>query len=184
MTVKMFRRLVVVFALASVLVACDGSPIAPTPQACQDPAATNFGGPLPCTYLPPAESYVRVVRTVPNKDGAILNPKKEEVYAWVEYGVSQADIDEAVRSGDTIITTTCPSIDGTTPIPICFGRLAPGSRGENEHHFGVNLEFNPEAMQTKYIISYLKRIHNSGQGQTEWEIATSVFPLIVNWRVP
>ena len=31
MTVKMFRRLVVVFALASVLVACDGSPIAPTP---------------------------------------------------------------------------------------------------------------------------------------------------------
>ena len=175
--------IVPIIALA-LLASCGRGPVGPDPTTCQDSKATNFGGPLPCIYpSPPAQSYVRVIRTIPSTDGAILNSKKEEVSVTVEYGVSQADLDEAIRSGDTIVTMTCASIDGTTPVPICFGRLASGSRGENEHHFGVNLEATPEATQTRYIILYLKWVHDGGlSNQTEREIAKSVFQLIVNWQ--
>ena len=149
-----------------------------------DPAATNFGGPLPCTYLPPAESYVRVVRTVPNKDGAIFKPQEEG--RGLRLGGVWCLPGRHGRGGPVWRHNHyhhMSFIDGTTPYPFVLVAWHQGRAGKRTS-FWRESEFNPEAMQTKYIISYLKRIHNSGQGQTEWEIATSVFPLIVNWRVP
>ena len=114
MTVKMFRRLVVVFALASVLVACDGSPIAATPQRVGS-TATNFGGPLPCTYLPPAESYVSS-QNRPKQGRSHLKP--QEGRGLRLGGVWCLRPTWTRRSGlETQSLPPCPFTDGD-PIPI------------------------------------------------------------------
>ena len=57
MTRKLFV-LIVLIAVCASLVACKAkNPVAPTPipipTLCEDPKATNLGGPLPCKFPPP-----------------------------------------------------------------------------------------------------------------------------------
>ncbi|MEK7212792.1 MAG: hypothetical protein AAB686_03895 [Patescibacteria group bacterium] len=127
---------------------------------------------------PPAQSSVVVVQTVPG-EGATLRASKENVTATLEYGVSQADLDEAARTGSTIYAMACLSIDGVTTIPVCTYRQASGAYGR------VELLLSPVSPgETKFIISGLGIRPSGGGSSSEKQIARGIKPIVFNWVSP
>ena len=171
---------VAVISLMFSVVACGGNPTtAPTTtQTCPDPLANNKGQPLPCTYATVAKSSIATTRVSP-EDGATLNYRTSDASAHVVYDVALSD----ASSGDTILARACLSIDGSTATPICFSLPAPGTHGENDLPVHVNLQFNPEATRTNYVIAYLVAVHGVGSSaQSERELARSTFPRTLLWQ--
>lgn len=70
MTRKIFALVVLIVAVAS-LAACETKnlPIGPTPTTCEDNKATNFGGPLPCTY--PVVSTIHIEEVSPSSGSTV-----------------------------------------------------------------------------------------------------------------
>lgn len=181
--VRALVAVVVVAGLASTF-ACGGSSTGPTSNnTCQDPLANNKGGALPCTYPIVETSNVKTTNVSPS-DGATLNYRTNDATVHSVYDISVADVAEMTRTADPIYLTSCLSIDGVNTIPICFSRPISGTHGEMDLNPGVNLQFNPEAVQTRYAISYLAFVHNNGQpGRTERVIKVApAFPRLINWQ--
>lgn len=66
------RRLLALLVLCSIA-ACGSDPVAPAPT-CQDRTATNFGGPLPCTFPPECERNHTGTLVLINR-GVTLTPR-------------------------------------------------------------------------------------------------------------
>ena len=76
-------------AVALFTVACSSNPAAPAPT-CTDRGASNFGGPLPCTYPPPipaCQLHHTGVLILQNK-AANLRPRN----VWVDSSARCLDI--------------------------------------------------------------------------------------------
>ena len=188
--IQLTQAILVVLGIVSIIgffAGCDKipNPTTPTPTVCEDAKATNNGDPLPCVYPPPEQSFVTVKRTIPLGGATLSNSKKEYVRAYVEYGISQAHMDEARAVGASIVAIACLSVDGVnlvTTSPVCYTRPTVGWSGENEHLLSISVGLSPEAKQTNYIISYLKFRTGTGQSMREREITRSVFAGTFYWK--
>ncbi len=168
--------------------ACSGSPTAPS----VDPPVTT---PPPA---PLAQSYVRLVRTMPSEGqtlkadvadarGYLLG---DHVYIYVESGISQADLDEGARIGaESIVVTACLSVNGKSIVGRKPGDLAGGScrtrtPGQSEHELGVLRASNPDVNQTNYVIIWLsyRTTMISHLISNDHPFKTEVVPVVYYWK--
>ena len=109
MTTYLLRQFVVVAAMVF-MVACKGKlPTEPTQTTCQDPAATNFGGPLPCTY--PSPNGGVQYPTLPHRECAKDLETGEELPGCRMWAELQAGIKPPRGSTVKVGPQYCPAPD-------------------------------------------------------------------------
>lgn len=145
---------VILGGMVSMLAACGGSPTGPTQNTCQDSAATNFGGPLPCTY----KTAITFVTAIPG-DGQKVTGNTVDVTA--HYQLAQEN------QGVRLLGYATLSNDGVTDLPGGFGGEQIYDGGgiktplTGDIHITINIT-NPAYTSSKFINLVIKETDFSG----------------------
>jgi hypothetical protein len=184
-----------IFLMTSI--ACGNSPTAPSVVRCQDAKASNFGEVgdcIPWPAQPPAESYVKIVSMAPPSGstrpyleypgpGGVSAGQTELVLEW---GISQADQEEAKQVGGGIHILACFSITAT-PVPTDRGVLGCVSDDVTvygKRTFGPYMaeKFRGVITQTQYIVIEMYRVPSTTTFVPNRTISIQYLPWVLNFN--